>query len=178
VLFGRKPWDGGDSTTPDLPRRIDALPSLLLDYDLQIMAGPSYNLNATMWLTQTEAAPATPDPQNVVAEVMVRFNNPLAISGGHVADGQASLGGTQFKVSHQDGHADASGGSSYTWKMVVYEALSSSLTGRFDLALVLQDMLAKGLAKAQNAVQGVELITEVSGDKGEVWLSRFAVSVP
>jgi len=30
---------------------------------------------------------------------------------------------------------------------------------------------------AENGVQGIELITEVAGDKGEVWLRRFGVSV-
>jgi hypothetical protein len=177
VVFGRKPWDGGDSTTPDLPKRMDGIRSLTLDYGVQIMAGQSYNLNATMWLTRTEAASVDPDPQNIVAEVMVRFNNPLGMGGGTVDDGLVTLAGIPFHVTHQDAHADASGGSRYTWKMVVYEAASPSLSGQFDLALVLGDMLAKNLAKAENGVQGVELITEVAGDKGEVWLRRFGVSV-
>jgi hypothetical protein len=177
VVFGRKPWDGGGSTTPDLPRRIDALHSLPLDYAIEIMAGQSYNLNATMWLTRTDAASDAADPQNIVAEVMVRFNNPLGIGGGNIDDGRVTLGEIPFKVTHQDAHADASGGSTYTWKMVVYDTLLPRLVDKFDLALVLQDMLAKGLALPENGVQGVELITEVSGDKGEVWLNRFEVTV-
>jgi len=74
-------------------------------------------------------------------------------------------------------HADASGGSTHTWKMVVYDTLLPRLADRFDLALVLEDMIAKGLAQPENGVQGVELITEVSGGKGEVWLNRFSVAV-
>ncbi len=177
VLFGRKPWDGGASTTPDLPKRIDVLRSLTLDYAIEIMAGQSYNLNATLWLTRTEAVSDAPDPANVVAEVMVRFNNPLGMGGGSVDDGRVTLGGVPFQVSHQDAHADASGGSTHTWRMVVYDTQLPRLADTFDLALVLKDMLAKGLAQPENGVQGVEFITEVSGGKGEVWLNHFDVSV-
>jgi hypothetical protein len=177
VVFGRKPWDGGVSTTPDLPKRLDTLQSLSLDYSIEIMAGQSYNLNATLWLTRTEAAPEAADPGNIVAEVMVRFNNPVGIGGGNIDDGRVTLGGVPFKVSHQDAHADASGGSTYTWKMVVYEILLPRLAYKFDLAMVVQDMLAKGLALPENGVQGVEFITEVSGHEGEVWLNRFEVAV-
>jgi hypothetical protein len=176
-VFGRKPWDGGTSTTPDMPRRIDALASLDLDYFIEIMAGQTYNLNATMWLTQTDAAPVAADPENVVAEVMVRFNNPVLLGGGNIDDGPVTLGGIPFRTTHQDAHGDASGGSPYTWKMVIYEAQQSRLAGRFDLVLVLRDLLARGQVRPENGVQGVELVTEVSGGQGEVWLNRFGVMV-
>jgi hypothetical protein len=43
--------------------------------------------------------------------------------------------------------------------------------------LVLQDMEKRGLVQSTNAVQGVELITEVSGGSGQLWLNRFNVTV-
>ena len=177
IVFGRKPWDGGASTTPDLPKTINALGHLNLDFSVEITAVPSYNLNATMWLTRTGAAPTTADPENIVAEVMVRFDDPANLGGCCVSDGTATLGNYTFDVYHQDAHADASGGSSYTWKMVIYEGHMSTHAAQLDLALVLKDMVTKGLADSSQAAQGVELITEVSGDQGELWLNRFDVTV-
>jgi hypothetical protein len=177
IVFGRKPWDGGASTTTALPKTIDSIQKLTVDYGVEITADPCYNLNTTLWLTQTADAPPAADPQNIVSEVMVRFDDPASISGCCTYDGAATLGGVAFDVYHQDGHADASGGSSYTWKMVTYVSKTRLLENRFDLALVLKDMVTKGLASATNGVQGVELITEVSGGKGQLWLDHFGVTV-
>lgn len=177
VVFGRKPWDGGASTSPDLPKRIDALQSLTLDFSVVTSADPCYNLNATMWLTQTDAAPTAADPQDITTEVMVRFDHPGVDSGCCTSAGSVTLGNLTFDVWYQDAHADASDASSYTWKMVIYTSRSSVLDTQFDLALVLKDMVTRGLAQSTYGVQGVELITEVSGGKGLLWLDRFNVAV-
>jgi hypothetical protein len=177
VLFGRKAWDGGASTTPNLPKRIGAIQSLVVDFGVDVVADACYNLNTTMWLTQSDAAPTDPDPQDVTTEVMVRFNDAGTIGGCCALDGNVTLGGIAFQVWHQDGHADASGTTTYTWKMVIYENSTPITDTQFDLALVLQDMEKRGLVQSTNAVQGVELITEVSGGSGQLWLNRFNVTV-
>ncbi len=61
--------------------------------------------------------------------------------------------------------------------MVIYENSTPITDTRFDLALVLKGMVSRGLIEATNAVQGVELITEVSGGSGKLWLNRFNVAV-
>jgi hypothetical protein len=42
--------------------------------------------------------------------------------------------------------------------------------------LVLDDCISKGLVKATHAVGSVELITEIFGGKGELWLDHFGVT--
>lgn len=163
IMFGRKPWDGGASTSLGLPRQIDAIAGLVVDFGVEVVADACYNLNTTLWLTQSDAAPADPDPQDVTTEVMVRFNDAGHIGGCCTLDGNVTLGGVAFQVWHQDGHADASGTTGYTWTMVIYESGNAITDTQFDLALVLKDMVSRGLVQATNAVQGVELITEVSG---------------
>lgn len=177
VVFGRKPWDGGLSPTPDLPRRISAINELWLDFAIDIAAEPAYNLNATMWLTRSDEGRAAKDPENIVAEVMVRFENPGEIPGCCVPDGSATLGGRTFEVFHLDAHGDDSGASALTWKMITYIATEQSRSLRFDLALVLRDLVSKRLVEDTSGVQGVELITEVSGGSGEAWLEEFDVQV-
>ncbi len=177
VMFGRKPWDGGASTSPALPKQIGAVQGLVVDFGVDVAADPCFNLNTTMWLTQSDAAPADPDPQDVTTEVMVRFDDAAHLGGCCTLDGTVTLGGATFQVWHQDDHADASGGTTYTWTMVIYESTTPITAARFDLALVLKDMVSRGLVPATNAVQGVELISEVSGGSGQLWLDHFDVAV-
>ena len=61
--------------------------------------------------------------------------------------------------------------------MVIYESLTPITDTRFDLALVLKDMLSRALIQPSYAVQGVELISEISGGSGQLWLDRFNVAV-
>ena len=96
IMFGRKPWDGGASTSPSLPKRIDAIAGLLVDFGVDVEASSCYNLNTTMWLTQSNAAPKDPDPQNLTTEVMVRFNDAGNIGGCCTRDGNVTLGGIAF----------------------------------------------------------------------------------
>jgi len=177
VVFGRKPWDGGVSSSPDLPKRIDAIQSLSLDFGVTTSASLCYNLNSTMWLTKTESGPVAADPENITTEVMVRFEDPAKIPGCCSSDGSVTLEGLTFDVWHQSGHADASDASAYTWNMVTYISRSSVQSTQFDLSLVLRDMVSRGLAEPSYGVQGVELITEISGGAGSLWLDRFSVAV-
>jgi hypothetical protein len=108
---------------------------------------------------------------------MVWFHNPAGLGGGNASDGNVTLGDVTFDVSHIVNHGDGSGNSPQTWTMITYISQSPLLATSFDLALVLQDSVAKGLVAAEDAVGGVELITEVFGGSGTLWLDRFDVSV-
>ena len=43
----------------------------------------------------------------------------------------------------------------------------------FDLKLILDDAVNKGLVDPGHVVGGVELISEIFGGSGELWLERF-----
>jgi hypothetical protein len=88
-----------------------------------------------------------------------------------------TLDGLTFDVWHLENHPDGSGNSTQTWTMMIYASRESHHARRFDLKLVLDDAVQKGLAPRTAAVGGVELITEVFGGSGELWLNRFAVDV-
>lgn len=177
ALFGWKAWDGGASTTPDLPKRIHAISRLNLDFAVEVVADDTHNLNATMWLTRSDVASAERNPSDITAEIMVWFHNPAGLGGGNTSDGSVTLGDLTFDVSHIVNHGDGSGNSPNTWTMITYISDTSQLATSFDLALVLQDSVAKGLVEPEHAVGGVELITEVFGGSGTLWLDRFDVAV-
>ncbi|HEY3494934.1 MAG TPA: hypothetical protein VGK73_09620 [Polyangiaceae bacterium] len=177
ALFGWKAWDGGASTTTQLPRRIDAIESLELDFAAEVAAGATHNFNATMWITATDTASATKNPADIRSEIMVWFADPADLAGGTFDDGEVSIGGVDFHLWHVVNQPDASGGTTHTWTMLTYAAKNDRYRGSFDLKLVLNDAVERGLVEPEYAVGGVELITEVFGGSGELWLERFDVSV-
>ena len=175
VVFGWKAWDGGASTTASLPRRIDALDSLTVDFSVELTAEPMHALNTTMWITTTDVATEEKNPDDIRNEVMVWFSNPGALGGGIEYDGEVTLGDIPFEVWHQVNQPDASGGTTHTWTMMIYEAQVDLHEATFDLKLVLDDGVSRSLIDPTHAVGGVELITEVFGGSGELWLERFEV---
>lgn len=176
VLFGWKPWDGGASTTPELPRRLDQLQSLEVEFGVEKTRHGHHNLNLTMWLTGSDEATASPRPGDITNEVMVWFDNPEGL--GRVPWTQpVTLGGLEFDVWHQKNHADSSGANRQTWTMSTYLCRTPMLEGRFDLKAVLDDLVKTGNASRSSAVGVVELITEVFGGSGQLWLRRFEVRV-
>ncbi len=177
AFVGWKAWDGGKSTLASLPRRVDAISSLNVDFSVDIKADPTYNLNTTMWITATDVATLTPNPSDIRNEIMVWFANPAGLGGGITYDGDVTLAGIQFDVWHLVNNPDASGGSTQKWTMIIYAVRDDLQAASFDLKLALDDCVSKGLVDATHAVAGVELITEVFGGKGELWLDRFGVTV-
>lgn len=178
ALIGWKAWDGGQSTLDGLPHRIDTLASLQVDFAVDITgADPTYNLNTTMWVTATDTATVAKNPSDIRNEIMVWFANPAKLGGGIAYDGEVTLAGIVFDVWHLVNNPDASGSSTETWTMIIYAARDNRQAVSFDLKLVLDDCVNKGLVQATHAVGGVELITEIFGGKGQLWLDRFQVTV-
>jgi hypothetical protein len=175
ALYGWKAWDGGKSTTSALPRRIDQLESLKVDFAVDLSAEKTHNLNLTMWVTASGVTTVDPNPADIRNEVMVWFSNPGRLGGCITYDGEVTLGAFSFDVWHLTNHADAAG-TANTWTMVLYVSKVDVSSASFDLKLVLDDLVGRGLVQPTHTVGGVELITEVFGGKGKLWLERFDVT--
>jgi hypothetical protein len=63
------------------------------------------------------------------------------------------------------------------WTMIIYAAREDLQAVSFDLKLVLDDCVKRGLVEATHSVGVVELITEIFGGKGALWLDDFGVTV-
>src|SRR5262249_7738201 len=50
IIVGWKPWDGGASTDPRFPMRVENVHRLVLDYKVEMQATGSYNLAPEIWL--------------------------------------------------------------------------------------------------------------------------------
>lgn len=177
ALFGWKAWDGGPSTTSLLPEKIDALQSLKVDFAVNLSAQGHYNLNTTLWLFHRKpVATWFREPDIISGQLMVWFAHEPREFGGLESAGKVTLDGVTFDVWYQRDHGDESGGSGQKWTMIVYVNRENSLRQDFDLKRVLDDAVSKGLVDPGHVVGGVELISEVSGGSGELWLERFQVT--
>ena len=177
LLVGWKPWDGGSSTWTELPRRISELESLVVDFDVDLVADDTHNLNLTMWISATDEATQEKNISDIRNEVMVWFSNPAGLGGGIEYDGAVTLDGLDFEVWHLENQPDASAGTTHTWTMVIYILDGTRHREQFDLRHVLDDTIAKGLVDPEHAVDGVELVTEIFGGRGEIWYNRFDVAL-
>jgi hypothetical protein len=176
VMSGWSPWHGIRSTTPLLPERIDALQSVRVDFAVNLSAQGGYDLNTTMWILDRMPASSRSDPSLVRGELMVWFAHEPRGFGGLDSDGEVTLDGVTFDVWHQRNHGDDSGGSARSWTMIVYVSREDSLRRSFDLKLILDDAARKRLVDPGHVVGGVELISEIFGGSGELWLERFRVT--
>jgi len=176
VLFGWSPWHGIRSTNPALPEKIDALQSLKVDFAVSLSSQGRYNLNTTMWVIDRMPASSDSDPSLIRGELMVWFAHEPPGFGGLESDGEVTLDGVTFDVWHQDNHGDDSGGASNKWTMIVYVSRENSQRRNFDLKLILDDAARKRLVEPGQVVGGVELISEIFGGSGELWLERFQVT--
>jgi hypothetical protein len=147
----------------------------VLDFAVELSADDTYNLNASLWVTTSAVASAEPNPTDIRNEIMVWFSNPSAHTAGDEPDGSVTLDGITFDVAHTVNHPDGSGNTTQTWTMVSYISREPHFEASFDLALVLRDAAEKGLVDPTHAVGGVELVTEVFGGSGELWVERFGV---
>jgi hypothetical protein len=176
AVFGWTPWGGDPSTSPLLPARIDALRSLKVDYAVNLGAKGRYNLNTTMWIVHKVPASPQRDPSSIRGELMVWFAHEPRGFAGLESDGSVALGDLTFDVWHKRNHGDDSGTTQQRWTMIIYVNRENSLSRNFDLKLILDDAARKGLVDPAHAVGGVELITEIFGGSGELWLERFRVT--
>jgi len=176
VLFGWKAWDGGVSTSSALPRRISDIAELAVDFKVELEADATHNLHTGMWITTSDIPTEAANIADIRNEIMVWFSDPADLGSG-TYDGELTLGGTEFELWHTVNEPDASSGTTHAWTMLTYAAKSDQAQASFDLKLVLDDAVERGFVDANHAVGGVELISEVFGGSGELWIERFDVRV-
>src|SRR5690606_26712966 len=71
VVYGWKPWDGGESSHPRLPMRIADIGTLRLSYEMKTSAEGEHNLATTLWLTRSGATSPEPNPKDISTDLMV-----------------------------------------------------------------------------------------------------------
>ena len=76
LIYGHKPWHPR-STTPELPRRIDAIEALEVDYEAYLTVEGTYNLAFDFWITRDDP----PSVSGISHEVMIWLDHDFRPAG-------------------------------------------------------------------------------------------------
>ena len=175
---GAKPWEPGPGNDARFPRAIGATRQLVLDFALETSASGSFNTAVSMWLIRTPTVSDPPDETAISGELMVwtQASGPEWTAGQQPL-AQVMLGGAAWLVWYRPDWADASGGSSHRWPLVVYTAVNQASQARLDLKPFLDDAVGRGLLDGRHHIADVELGHEVVGGSGVSWLQRLSLQV-
>lgn len=178
IVVGAKPWDAGPGNDPRFPRRVADTRRLIVSYAVDTVAGGSHNLAASIWLIRTPRVAAPPDPTAIAAEIMVWTDStPASFTPGGSLRGRVTVDGIEWEVWAAEDWRDSAGVHVNRWTYVVYRALQSMRTARYDARKLIADAVARGLASADLYIADVELGNEIVGGSGRTWLKAFSVDV-
>jgi len=169
VVFGHKPGYP-KSTTPKLPRVLNTLQHLRVDYEVHTEREGAGNMAIDMWLTHT-ANPTTFAVPPISHEVMIWLEvfGPM-YAGGQQVD-KVRIHGTMYRV--YVGEKFGLG-----WRYVAFAPNSPMQTSaQIDLMAFFEYLKAKNLVTGQEHLAAVNLGNELISGAGETELRHFAVDV-
>ncbi len=170
VIFGKKPWSRGDSTTTKLPVAIAELNGLTLDYEVEtLVESGRYNLAPEIWITSVGGQP---DESTVSAELMFWMDYHETTPAGEVA-GEYTIDGRRFEVFFKPDM-----GSTSTWRYVAFRALERDASrATLRIELFLRFAIEHDYVDRNHFVSSVELGNEISCGRGQSWVKRLSVTV-
>jgi hypothetical protein len=161
VIFGWKPWFQ-QSTTVQLPIRIDRLESARVAFDVQWTTTGVANLAFDCWVTSGWP----PTPQNRTRELMIWLDNRGIRPGGDAAE-RVVIGRHEFDLYiSQRAHT-----------YVAFVATSPLLAAELDIGEFLAHLVGRRYVAPTEWLASVELGNEIKGGYGQTVVERFSVRV-
>ena len=172
VVFGKKPFSSGASTTTKLPRTLNPLSSIRADFAIRTLARGAINSAFEIWLTRSSAAAQA----DITHEVMfwigsqrgIQPAGSIAISGLALGDGRTC--DLWIARPGDDGWTQP-----WTYFAFVFHNAFSSGVLQFDLYL--QELLRQGLIPSTAFIADLELGNEVWDGEGYTIVDRYDVAV-
>ncbi len=178
IKVGASPWQPTPNFNDAFPAQIDALKSLSLSFQLDILTTSNYNIASSMWVTKSPVSGTEPQPSSIAAEIMVwtyatsNHFNPA----GQKTD-EFTLGNNTWEVWVNKNWKDASGANDNKWIYIAFKAKTNSFSQNIDMLGLLNYAVAKQLIQSDYYVADIELGNEIMGGKGVAWVNSFNVSV-
>jgi hypothetical protein len=164
VIFGKKPFSPGPSTTALLPRPLLPLPSLRVQFDCRTEASGRFNAAFEMWLTDSPAATEA----SITHEIMFWV--------GQGGDPQPA-GSFARTVTLADGRtSDLWIGPMRSWKYLAFVFRQPVTDGTIDFGPYLGHLLDRGDIPADAQVADLEFGNEVWYGSGTTVLDEFRVT--
>ena len=176
VVLGWKPWNGGQTTVPSLPIRVNAINNFSWSYAVEVHTTGIHDIATSMWLTSNGATSNNVDTSHLTTEFMI-WSDGYAFSPAGNMVGQVGINGVNYEVWSDPNQTDASGQNSNVWKYVAYRMTSPQLSVTLDIKAILNDAVSRGLVTAADYVSDIELGTEVMSGSGNLWVDSLTLNV-
>jgi hypothetical protein len=167
IMFGWTPWGGGSSSHAGFPMKVDGMPPVTVDYDVESAIGGHYNLAGEVWLTRTGGAGAA-RPDDIATEIMfwLDYDGTMGPAGRVVA--RPTVAGVPYDLYKADFE---------DWTYLAYKGPPGRLAGSLPVDAFVRDAVSRGFASADHFVSGVEFGNECAGGAGTTWVRRYDVRV-
>lgn len=175
IIFGWKPWSGGNPTDPRFPMRVADARHLLMKYAVETSATGSYNLAPEIWITESGEWSSAANPRLITTEVMFWMDyQGKARPAGSIVD-RPTLGDIQYELWRKDSIGDKGDGSG--WAILTFKSPTIQHAGVIEIHSLLEYLVATGHVNREHFVASIEFGNEVMGGTGTTWVKRFEVEV-
>ncbi len=170
IVFGWKPWSGGEPTDPRMPMKVADITKLTLDFEVETTATGTYNLAPEIWLTRSGSASSNPNPSLISTEVMFWMDyGGQAEPAGKIAD-RPTIAGIDYELWRADNF-----GAGGRWTYVALKSTKIRRKGVIDMLAVLRYLADKQVIDPNHYVASVEFGNEIMGGSGTTWVKRFEI---
>lgn len=178
IKLGKSPWDPASSMDERFPIRISSVRRLEVSYDVETTGDGDYNLATSLWLTREPVLGNTPQPDAIVAEVMIwTYASPGFFQPGGSKHGELQAGNTTWEVWVDGNWGDTSGIHANKWIYLAYHSRQPSLKAAFDVMGLLQYAVDAGLISSDFYIADVMTGNEVMGGSGATWVKSFGMDM-
>lgn len=174
VIYGHKPWHPR-STTPELPRRIDAIESLEVDFEAYLTVEGTYNLSFDFWITRDDP----PSVPGITHEVMLWLDHDFRPAGQEFYVGPVRLDGALWDLYHWPERVwfDADGDPTLMADFIALVRHRDLHVGSVDLLAIFRYLADGGYLPANHYLTAIEFGNEAISGTGELWLKDFRVHI-
>lgn len=172
VIYGHKPWHPR-STTPELPRRIDAIEALEVDYEAYLTVEGTYNLAFDFWITRDDP----PSVSGISHEVMIWLDHDFRPAGQEFLVGPVRIEGVLWDLYHWPDRVwpDADGDRELVADYMALVRHRDLLVGSVDLLALFRYLVDNGYLPAHHYLTAIEFGNETISGAGQLWLKEFRV---
>lgn len=172
LIYGHKPWHPR-STTPELPRRIDAIESLEVDYAAYLAVEGTYNLAFDFWITRDDP----PSVSGISHEVMIWLDHDFRPAGQQFYVGPVRIEGVLWDLYHWPDRVwpNADGDPELVADYMALVRHRDLLVGSVDLLALFRYLIDRGHLPADHYLTAIEFGNEAVSGAGQLWLKDFRV---
>jgi Glycosyl hydrolase family 12 len=173
IVYGWKPWTGGNTTDPHLPVRVSDVRHLAIVYEVESQITGSYNLAPEIWLINRNVKRGQAAPSAITAEIMFWMDAGGAAQPGGSIVSRPTIDGVVYELWKLNGAGNKGNGSG--WTLISFKSPTPQLKGTINIESFLRQLVADNLINPEHYVASIEFGNEVSGGRGTTWVKHFEV---